>query len=350
MDLLWPGALLLLVLIPLLIAGYVWMLRRRKRVAVRFSSLSLLRDALPRRSRWRRHVPFALFVLALASLVLALARPVAVVLVPAGKTTIVLTMDVSRSMRATDIPPSRLEAAEAAALSFVQRQPSTTQIGIVAFAGFAEMIQPPTSEQEALELAITSLTTGRGTAVGSGILEAIDVIAEIDPSVAPSVRDATGVAPTPVPKGAYTPAIIVVLTDGVSTTGPAPLEAAQQALDRGIRVYTIGFGTENGGIQFGGPPGRDLQGGGNSGGPGGGGFGGFRRGIDEATLREIASMTGGEYYSAGGAGELQTVLRDLPTSLIMRSEVTELSVICTALGALLAALAVGLSLLWHPLP
>lgn len=342
MDLLWPGFLVLLVLVPILIAAYIWMLRRR-RVAVRFSSLALVRDSLPRRRSWRRHVPFALFALALASLVLALARPVAVVNVPAGKTTIILAMDVSRSMRATDIPPSRLEAAEAAALSFVRGQPPTTQIGIVGFAGFAEMIQPPTSDQEALELAIASLTTGRGTAVGSGVLESIDVIASLDPSVAPSVRDeSVDIAPAPLPKGAYTPAIIVVLTDGVSTTGPLPLDAAQQAADRGIRVYTIGFGTENGG-GFGGPRSSDLQG-------GGGGGGGFRRGIDEATLREVADMTGGEYYAAESAGELQTVLRDLPTSLIMRSEITELSVAFTAIGALLAALAVGLSLLWNPLP
>lgn len=346
---LWPGFLFLLGIIPLLIAGYVWMLRRRKRVAVRFSSLSLLRDALPKSSRWRRHAPFALFVLALTALLLALARPVAVVSVPAGKTTVILAIDVSRSMRATDIAPSRLEAAEAAALSFVQSQTTTTQIGIVAFAGFAEMIQPPTTDQESLELAITSLTTGRGTAVGSGLLEAIDVISQIDPSVPPTVRDdSVGPPPAPVPKGAYAPAIVVVLTDGVSTTGPPPLDAAQQALDRGLRVYTIGFGTENGGIPFGGPS-RDLQGGGGSGG-GGGNFGGFRRGIDEDTLREIADMTGGEYYSAESANELQTVLQDLPTSLIMRTELTELSVFFTAAGALLAALAIGLALLWHPLP
>ncbi len=345
---LWPGFLFLLGIIPLLIAGYVWMLRRRKRVAVRFSSLSLLRDALPKRSRWRRHVPFALFVLSLTALLVALARPVAVVSVPAGKTTVILAIDVSRSMRATDIAPSRLEAAEAAALSFVQSQTTTTQIGIVAFAGFAEMIQPPTTDQESLELAITSLTTGRGTAVGSGLLEAIDVISQIDPSVPPTVRDdSVGPPPAPVPKGAYAPAIVVVLTDGVSTTGPPPLDAAQQALDRGLKVYTIGFGTENGGIPFGGP-GRDLQGGG--GGGGGGNFGGFRRGIDEDTLREIADMTGGEYYSAESANELQTVLQDLPTSLIMRTELTELSVFFTAAGALLAALAIGLALLWHPLP
>jgi Ca-activated chloride channel family protein len=343
MSMLWPGALLLLVLIPVIIGLYIWMLRRRRRFAIRFSSLSLVRQALPRYSRLRRHLPFALFVLALASLVVALARPVSIVAVPAGRTTIILTMDVSRSMLQSDILPNRLEAAEAAALSFIESQNSTRQIGIVAFAGFAEMTQPPTSDQEALEAAIGSLTTGRGTAIGSGILKAIDAIAEIDPSVAPSITDdSLEVAPTPVPQGAYAPSIIVLLTDGVATTGPEPVEAAQQAVDRGVRVYTIGFGTEQGG---------QFSGGGGFGG-GGGGFGGgrFRRGIDEDTLKQVADITGGEYYTAESADELQEVFENLPTSLITRHETTEISVAFTAVGALLAALAVVLSLRWNPLP
>ena len=186
MDLLWPGSLLLIGLIPLLIAAYILMLRRRRRSAVRYSSLSLIREALPQRSRWRRHVPFALFLAALLSLVLALSRPVSIVAVPTGQVTVMLAMDVSRSMCATDIEPNRLLAAEAAALSFIQRQGANTQIGLVAFAGFAELIQPPTSDQEVLQDAVESLLTGRRTAIGSGILEALDAIAEIDPNVAPS--------------------------------------------------------------------------------------------------------------------------------------------------------------------
>jgi Ca-activated chloride channel family protein len=338
MDLLWPGFLILLALVPLIIAAYVWMLRRRRRFTVRFSSLTLVRAALPRYSRLRRHLPFALFLLALTSLMLALARPVAIVSVPTDQTTIILTMDVSRSMRAADIPPSRLEAAKAAAQSFIQGQKSSTQIGIVAFAGFSEMVQPPTTDQEALLTAIDSLTTGRGTAIGSGILKALDVIAEIDPNVAPSTS-ATGPQIVPVPKGAYVPDIIVVLTDGVSTTGPEPLVAAQQAVDRGVRVYTIGFGTESGASNV------------DRGGGGGGGFGGgFRRGIDEETLKQIASMTGGDYYSAESANELQSVLQNLPTYLITKHEILELTVVLTALGALLAIIAIGLSLRWNPFP
>lgn len=359
MDLLWPGFLLLLVLVPLLIALYIWTLRRRRRFAVRYSSLSLVRDAMAHQSRWRRHVPFALFLLALTSLVLALTRPVSIISVPTDQTTIILAIDASGSMRATDIPPSRLEAAEAAAISFIQRQQSRTQIGLVAFARFAEIVQPPTTDQEALQTAIQSLTTGRGTGIGNGILKSIDAIAEIDKSVAPSVTDpSSGTAPTPVPKGAYAPDIVVLLTDGVNTGGVLPLDAAQQAADRGVRVYTIGYGTANGSIPFGGGGqgfggGGGGQGGGGLFGGGGQGFGGggrFRTGIDETTLKAIADMTGGAYYPAMSADELQNVFRNLPTYLITKHETTEISFIFAALGALLAAAAVVLSLRWNPLP
>jgi Ca-activated chloride channel family protein len=348
MTLLWPGFLLLLGFIPLIVGVYIWMLRRR-RFAVRYSSLALIRQALPNRSHWRRHLPFALFLLALAGLVIALARPAAIVNVPTGRATIILAMDVSRSMCSTDIAPTRLEAAQAAALSFIRRQEASTQIGIVAFAGYAELIQPPTSDQEVLEDVVMSLTTGRRTAIGSAILKSLDAIAEIDPNVAPSITStAAGVTPTPATQGVYAPSIIVLLTDGASNQGPWPLDAAQQAVDRGVRVYTIGFGTEHGGNM-------DCSGfllGGSD--PFGGGQqfggGGFRRGIDEETLQKIADMTGGAYYSAESAGELQEVLRSLPTYLMTRNETMEISVLFAAIGALLAALAIGLSLLWHPLP
>jgi Ca-activated chloride channel family protein len=292
----------------------------------------------------------------LASLVAALSRPVAIVSVPGGRTTVILAIDVSRSMCLEDVKPNRLEVAKDAALSFVQRQKPTTQIGVVAFAGFAELIQAPTTDQELLQDAIESLITARRTAIGSGILKSLDAIAEIDPNVAPSLSEfSTGIAPTPVPDGAYAPAIIVVLTDGVSNAGPLPLEAAQQAADRGVRVYTIGFGTVSGGsgpIPFCGQQtqGNDPFGGQPFGGGSGFGFGGFRRGIDEETLRQVADLTGGEYYAAESAGELHDVFQNLPTSLITRHETTEISFAFAALGALLVALALWLSLRWQPLP
>jgi Ca-activated chloride channel family protein len=358
MDLLAPGFLLLLGLLPGLVAARVWILRRR-RSGLRYSSLSLVHDARPGSSRIGRHLPFALFLAALASLVVAMARPVNIVSVPAGRTTVILAMDVSRSMCATDIPPNRLLAAEAAAASFIESQGSTTQIGIVAFAGFAEIVQVPTTDQEVLLDVVESLTTGRRTAVGSAILESLDAIAEIDESVAPSRTDDSppGAAPEPVPTGAYAPAIIVLLTDGASNAGPLPVEAAQQAAARGVRVYTIGFGTENPGS---GRPPCDLQligrepavspdvggfGGFTGGGPGGG-----RRAIDEETLMAIADVTGGTYYPAESANELQTVFQNLPTDLITKHEVMEISVAFAALGALLVALAILLGQAWRPLP
>jgi Ca-activated chloride channel homolog len=361
MDLLWPGFLLMLGLIPLLIAVYIWMLHRRKRFTVRYSSLSLLREVIPHQSWWRRHLPFALFLLALTSLVVALTRPVSIVSVPADKTTIIMSIDISGSMRSRDIYPTRLAAAESAALSFIQHQKPGTQLGLVAFSSYAELIQPPTSDQEALQAAVESLILGRRTAIGSGLLKALDAIAQADPSVAPSIPDTggTGIEPTPVPHGAYAPDIIVLLTDGVSNTGPDPLVAAQQAVDRGVRVYTIGFGTQNGSIPFGGQQsqGQDPFGNGGGSGFGGGGGGGggqnffgggFRTGIDEPTLKKIASMTGGRYYTASSAEELQSVFQNLPISLITKHQTTEISVFFTALGALLVLAAVMLSRIWHP--
>ena len=306
MDFLWPGFLLLLGLIPIIVGLYIWLRRRRRRFALRYSSLALVRDALPRQSRLRRYLPIALFLLALASLVTALSRPVSIVSVPTDQTTIVLAVDVSRSMCSTDIKPSRLEAAKAAALKFVQRQKASTQIGVVAFSSFSELIQSPTTDPELLQSAIDSLVVGRRTAIGSGILKSLDAISEVDKNVAPSGADtSTSTEPAPVPKGAYVPDIIVLLTDGVSNVGPSPLDAAQQAVDRGVRIYPIGFGTANGSSfpncrsqfvgnePFSGGPGFNGGGFGFGGGFGGGfGNGQFRRGIDEVTLTKIAAMTG----------------------------------------------------------
>ncbi len=358
MTFLWPAFLYLLALVPVLIGLYAWILHRRRRFAVRYSSLSLIRQAAPRHSWIRRHLPFVLFLGAFSSLAVTMARPVSIVTVPTGQTTIILAIDVSRSMCSTDVTPNRLLAAENAAQSFVQRQGANTQIGIVAFSTFAEEVQSPTNDQEALQNAIQSLLVGRRTAIGSAILKSIDAISEVDKNVAPSVTDPSlGVAPQPVPKGAYAPDIIVLLTDGVSNTGPLPMTAAQQAADRGVRVYTIGFGTADvssfpdcnpqymGTEPFGagGPPQF------GSGGGGGGGTGGFRRGIDEQALQQVSGLTGGKYYAAASAGELESVFRQLPTYVILKHETSELSAFSAVAGAALVLLAVGLSLLWHPL-
>jgi Ca-activated chloride channel family protein len=369
MTLLWPPLLALLALVPLLIGVYAWRLRRRRPAAIRYSSLLLVRDAVPRSSRLKRHLPFVLFVGAVGSLAVALARPAAIIAVPTSQATVVLALDVSGSMCSSDIPPTRLAAAEDAAASFVQNQPASTQIGIVAFGGFAELVQSPTRDRELLLDAVRSLTTGRRTAIGSGILGAIDAISEIDPAVPKSQPDPSEPGPAPVANGAYVPDIIVLLTDGASNQGPTPLDAAQEAKDRGIRVYTIGFGTADGGAfnaecapqlvgrePFGGPgggfggPGGFGGGGFGRGGLGGGGFGSFRRGIDEDTLKQVADLTGGKYYPAESASQLQDVFANLPTYQITKHETTELSVAFVALGGALAAGAVLLGQAWRPLP
>jgi Ca-activated chloride channel homolog len=353
-DFLWPGFLLLLGLIPLSIIGFVLAQRRRRKFVVRYSSLSLIRAAQPQQSRLRKYVPPALFIGALSCLALAMSRPVSIVNVPSDRTTIILAIDVSRSMCSTDITPNRLMAAEKAAIDFIKSQKPSTQIGLVAFSGFAEMVQTPTTDREALQAAIEGLVTGRRTAIGSAIAKSLDVIAEIDPSV-PSVTDAakTGIEPAPLPNGAYSPHIIVVLTDGASNAGTQPVDAAQLAADRGIRVYTIGFGTANGGEMPNcnpGAVGREPGGQGGFGGFGGGFGGGFRRGIDEDTLREVAALTDAEYYSAESVDELNKAFTNLPVSIISRSEITEISALFAAGAGLLTILAVALGLKWQPMP
>jgi len=351
MSFLWAGSLLLLGLIPLIVALYIWMLRRRRRFTVRYSSLSLVREAASHQSRWRRHLPFVLFLLALASLVLALSRPVATVNVPSNKATIILAIDVSRSMCSNDIPPNRLEAAKNAAQSFIRSKVSGRQIGIVAFAGFAELIQPSTDNAKLLEAAVESLAPARRTAIGSAILRSIDAIAEVDNRVAPSDINPSATEQAPQAPEEYSPHIIVLLTDGASNAGPFPLTAAQQAVERGIRVYTIGFGTTSNSSVM--DCGSQFQ---ENGSFGGGGFGqgfgqggGFRREIDEVTLRQVADLTGGSYSLASSASELEDVFQNLPTYLITTRETIEISAFFTAIAALLGILAMLLSLLWHPL-
>ena len=203
MKFLWPSALLVLALIPLLILLFVWRQRRRRRFAVRYSSLSLVRAALPAQSRLRRYLPMGLFLLALTSLVVGLARPVAVTRVPAGRATVMLALDVSGSMRQDDISPSRLGAAKQAAMEFIDRQKNTNQVGIVAFAGIAQLVQMPSTDPEELKKSIRSLTTGRHTAIGDGIVTALDAIADFaEGAGAPAAPAATG----RVPAGHHRPA------------------------------------------------------------------------------------------------------------------------------------------------
>jgi len=359
MGLLWPWMLLFLTLVPLLVGLYLWMLRRKRRFAVRFSSLEVIRQALPAHSRWRQHLPFALFLAAVTSITLAMTRPVAEVQVPLNRTTIILALDISRSMCATDVPPNRLTVAQEALLSFIEEQAGGTRIGIVAFAGFAELVVPPTNDKDVLRDAIGSFTTSMGTAIGSATLKSIDAIAEVNETVAPSGVNLNPGSDEPVAaEGLYQPDIIVLLTDGANSTGPRPVDAARQAADRQVRVYTIGFGTNE-------MPsmvctqeqlGSDSFGRGFGGGGFGRGFGGFGGGgrdfsrfilIDEQTLQAVADTTGGAYFRAENADQLRDVFLDLPTQIVLQSQQTEVTVAFVALGVLLTALAVGLSIRWN---
>jgi Ca-activated chloride channel family protein len=359
MNFLWPWFLLLLALVPLLVAIYIWILRRRRKYAVRYSSLALIREALPRRSRWRQHLPFILFLLGVAALITAMARPQAEIEVPLSRTTIILAIDVSRSMCATDVSPNRLTVAQEAALAFIEEQADDTRIGLVAFAGFAEVVVPPTNDKGILQEAIKNFTTSIGTAIGSATLKSIDAIAEVNEAVAPSGLNLNReAAETPPLEGFYQPDIIVVLTDGANSQGPRPFDAAQQAADRQLRIYTIGFGSTNpqqmictreqlgsdafsGG--FGGGFGRSF---------GGGGGGGFRRFLilDEDTLQGMADITGGAYYRAENAEQLYDVFVNLPNEIILQKENLEISAVFSIGGAVFIAGALALSLLWRRFP
>lgn len=357
----WPWLLLFLVAIPLFAVAYWWILRRQKPAAVRFSSLSLLADVLPKHNRYRRHIPFALFLLGLSSIVLAMARPAAAVQVPLSETSIILALDVSLSMCATDIEPNRFTIAKEAAQAFIADQPAGTRIGIVAFAGFAEIVVPPTTDRELLSTAVDNMTASLGTAIGSATLKSIDAIAEINSAVAPSGVDLSDADDGVTEDESYQPDIIVLLTDGANGQGVTPIAAAQVAADRGVRVYTIGFGTTNPtelacereqlGVEV-----FEQFGSGFTGSFGGNGFAGFGGNIrqylviDEPTLQAVADETGGDYFRAQSAEQLVDVFLNLPSNFTLQTQFTEVSVVFAALGALLIGASFVLSQMWSPLP
>jgi Ca-activated chloride channel family protein len=337
----WPWALLSLLIIPIVV-GVIWLVRRRRRrAAVRVTSIALVRAALPPRTRWTRLIPTLLLLLGFATLGVGAARPQTSVPVPSNSTTIMLAMDVSGSMCSTDVEPNRLTVAQKAAVSFIESQDGQTKIGLVAFAGVAGLQVPPTTDKDALIEAINNFTTARGTAIGSAILTSIDSIAAINPTVAPSGVDAESAQ-----RSGYAADVIVVLTDGANTQGVEPATAAESAAVRGLRVFTIGFGTTT--------PSRmactGRQAGGWAGGPGGGfGGGGGRnpRVMDEGTLQAIAEITGGQYYKAESADQLQGALDDLPSQVAVVRKHVDIASWFAGAGGLLVAAAVGLSLWWN---
>ena len=341
MQFLWPQFLWLLLALPLLVGLYVLLLRRKKKMAVRYASLSIVKEAMGGGGQVRRHIPPLLFLLAMAALLLAAARPVAVITLPSNQQTIILAMDVSGSMRATDVQPNRLVAAQNAAKAFLTELPRHVKVGIVAFAGSAQVAQLPTVNREDLVTAIDRFQLQRATATGNAIVISLATLfpdAGIELEAMQTGRDRQrGFSLdkekqpkkefTPVAPGSYPSAAIIMLTDGQRTTGVDPIEAAKLAADRGIRVYTVGIGTVDG---------ETI------------GFEGWsmRVRLDEETLKNIANKTSGEYFYAGTAADLKKVYETLSSKLTVEKKETEISSLFALAAAALALLAGGLSLLW----
>ena len=342
MTFLWPQFLWLLLALPLLVGVYLWLLRRRKVVVLRYANLSIVKEALGKGPGLRRHIPPALFLLALAAMLVASARPFAVVTLPLQQETIILAMDVSGSMRATDVKPNRLVASQAAAKAFLAELPRNVRVGIVAFAGTAQVVQPPTLSREDLVAAIDKFQMQRATAIGSAIVISLaelfpdqgidlDTVARASGRPRAMAIDAAPKKPqkefTPVAPGSYNSAAIILLTDGQRTTGVDTLEAAKMAADRGVRVYTVGIGTVDG---------ETI------------GFEGWsmRVRLDEETLKKVALQTQGEYFYAGTAENLKAVYEKLSSRMTVEKKETEVSGLLALVAAVLALLSAGLSLLW----
>jgi len=327
----WPEALWLGLLLPFLVGVYLYLLKRKKRFALRYSSLALVRDAMTAPT-WRRHLPPALMLLALAALIVAVARPSATLTLPSQHETVILAMDVSGSMRASDVEPNRLAAAQAAAKAFIADQPDSVRIGIVAFAGTATVAQAPTRNKEDLYAAIDRFQLQRATAIGSAIIVSLATLFpdggyDVASFSYSSEKKKPPANYKPVPPGSYTSAVIILLTDGQRTTGPDSVMAARLAADRGVRIFTVGVGTPEGKIV---------------------GFDGWSMHVrlDEETLRAISDLTRGEYFYAGSAPDLKKIYQTMNSRLVMETKKTEIGAFFSAGAALLVLLAAGLSLAW----
>jgi Ca-activated chloride channel family protein len=343
MRFLWPEMLWLLLLIVPLVGGYIMVLRRRKRTALRYASLLLVRDAIGPGQRLRRHVPPALLGLAMVAAIVALARPTASVVLPAQYMTIAMAMDVSLSMRATDVEPNRLVAAQNAAKAFIEELPANVRLGIVSFAGTAAVVQTPTENKADMLAAIDRFQLQRATATGSGLILALGMLFPDDgldlesvsmtlrptgvPIDRPRYNDEGRPPREPVAPGSFTSGVVILLSDGRRTTGPDPVQIAKMAAERGVRVYTVGFGTLQGTtIGF-----EDYQ---------------IYVRLDEETLKAIAKVTGGEYFHAGTAADLRAVYQNLNTRLAMERQQTEIGALFSGIAGAFALLAALLSVLW----
>jgi len=339
MTFLWPQYLWLMLAVPLLPVLYLWLLRRRGKPALRYSNIEVLRLAASR--PWRRHVPPALLLVACSLLLFAAARPLATLTLPWARSSIMLAMDVSLSMRVSDVKPTRLAAAQEAAKLFLRDLPKNIDVGLVTFAGSAQVAQAATLDRASLVSAIDAFQMQYGTAIGNAI---VVCLAELFPDEGINLGDMTfgprhrargreekeAALPrpiTPAAPGSYSSAAILLLSDGRRTTGVETLEAAKMAADRGVRIHVVGLGTVDG---VAGDP---------------GGLAIYMQ-LDEPTLREVARMTGGEYHHAGSAEELRSVYQDLGSRLQVQTRETEITALLTAIAAIFVLAAASLSLLW----
>jgi Ca-activated chloride channel family protein len=334
---LWPTSLFFLVAVPVLLGLYIWSQRRRRKYALRYASLSLVKEALGRGPGIRRHIPPALYLLSVAFMLFALARPITVVKVPSQEGTVILAIDVSMSMRATDIKPDRITAAKEAAKAFVLKQSESVKIGVVSFASDASIVQAPTLDHDLVIAAIDRLRLQRATAIGRAVLTSLDAIwedsgSEGDQPSAVLTQPQNPNAPqtpakTAVPGAAKASASIILLTDGQNNQFPPPLAIIDQAISRGIRVYTVGVGTPAGAVLS--LEGRSI-----------------RTSLDETTLKEIAADTDAQYFLATSDADLKKVYENLTTELVLRTQKTEVTALFTLVAAVFSIVASGLSLLW----
>ena len=355
MQFIQPFMLWSLLLVPLMVGAYVWLLKRKRKQTVSFSAVSWILQNMETPSPWRRHVPPALLALALALLLFASARPMARVTLPADYMTLIMAMDVSRSMLAEDVDPSRIKAAQKAAKEFLQDLPPNVRVGIVSFAGNAQVVQHVTNQREELVSAIDRFQLQRGTATGSGLLLSLATLrpeAQIDLEATlynsnpfgygdQSSKGAGGAKSLddkppavkerpPEPPGSYKGGAIVLLSDGRRTTGPDPLMAAKKAADLGVRVYTVGFGTPNGFI------------------PGYEGYS-FYTQVDEEALKAVAKITEADYFKAGSAEDLKKVYQHLSTQFTLEKRDTEITSLLAGAALIFILIAIALSGLWFRL-
>lgn len=324
----WPSMLLLLFTIPLFIWLYV--ILQRRRLASDDGEIGWIKSAVGGQTGVRRHIPPVLFLLGIATLIVSLARPHAVVNLPRVEGTLILAFDVSGSMGADDLEPTRMEAAKAAARDFVQRQPSGVNIGIVTFSESGFSVQAPTDDQESIIASIDRLTLQRGTSLGHGIVASLNAIATSlgdDPPLISDPSSTPEFMATPLPNGEYSSASIVLLTDGENNAPPDPLTVAQAAADRGIRIHTIGIGSVAG---------TTLH------------INGFtvHTRLDEAMLERISQLTGGQYFNAENEGELQQIYEDIHLELQIKPETTEVTSVFAGASVLIMLVGAMLSLLW----